>query len=135
MEERQSFYIGVKAIIKNDSGDILILKDAPRGKWEVPGGRIDKNQTIQQSLEREIQEEILGAKLVRLGPIIYVATGDFTVENEHKLFLAFHDATVKLPTELTLSREHTDFAWVNKTNLEDFEIFTTDKKAIEIAFN
>lgn len=133
MSERQPFYIGIKGIIKNEAGDVLILKDTSRGKWEVPGGRIDKGQSITDSFSREIEEELPGAKLVSLGEVIHVAQGDFLVEDGHKLFLVFHLAKVSLPDVLALSDEHSESAWVNQSNLSDYPIFTTDQVAIELS--
>ena len=133
MSERQSYYVGIKGIIKNEAGDVLILKDASRGKWEVPGGRIDKDQSIIDSFSREIEEELPGAKLISLNEVIHVAQGDFLVENEHKLFLAFHLAKVSLPDVLVLSDEHSELAWVNQSSLSNYPIFTTDQAAIEIS--
>ena len=131
MSARQSFYVGIKGIIKNDAGDVLILKDASKGKWEVPGGRVDKDQSIVNSFSREIEEELPGAKLVSLDEVIHVAQGDFLVEDEHKLFLAFHLAKVSLPDILVLSDEHTDSAWVNLSTVANYSIFTSDLAAIE----
>ena len=127
---RQSFYIGVKAVI-SQAGKVLILKDKPRSKWELPGGRIDGNQTIEESLIRELAEEIPGAKLVKLGELLHAAAGDFTVENNHRLCLLFYAAEVALPSKIELSDEHTEFAWVDRDTFQDYELFASDKSAIE----
>ncbi len=133
MSERQSYYVGIKGIIKNEAGRVLILKDASKDKWEIPGGRIDKDQSITDSFSRELEEELPGAKLIRLGRVIHVAQGDFVVENNHKLLLVFYLAQVTLPETLVLSDEHTGSAWVNEDDLVNYSIFTTDQAAIELS--
>jgi 8-oxo-dGTP pyrophosphatase MutT (NUDIX family) len=132
-EDRQSFYIGVKAVI-SQAGKVLILKDKPRSKWELPGGRIDGSQTIEESLRRELTEEIPGADLVKLGDILHAATGDFTVENNHRLCLLFYKAEVNLPDKIELSDEHTEFVWVDKSSYTEYELFSSDNAALAKAF-
>ena len=51
----------VAALIKNDN-KVLIAKRATGnsnvyGKWEFPGGKVEKNETEETAIEREIKEE------------------------------------------------------------------------------
>jgi len=53
--------IVVAALIKKD-GKVLIAKRATGdenafGKWEFPGGKVEKNETEENAIEREIKEE------------------------------------------------------------------------------
>lgn len=52
----------VAAIIKNKDGKILIaqrnLKKAQGGLWEFPGGKIEKGETKEEAIIREIKEEL-----------------------------------------------------------------------------
>ena len=51
----------VAAIIKNEGGKILIakrnLKKSQGGLWEFPGGKIEKDETREEAIIREIKEE------------------------------------------------------------------------------
>jgi ADP-ribose pyrophosphatase YjhB (NUDIX family) len=127
---RQSFYIGVKGIVTTSQG-VLILKDAPRGKWELPGGRIDAGQSIEDAFIREINEEVPGTTNPKLERLLFAAQGDFIVENDHKLCLLFYAASADLPETLQLSDEHTDQAFVTADTLSNFDLFSTDKEALE----
>ncbi len=59
------FHLGIKAIIRNEEGKILLLKvnlktlKGYQGEpyWDIPGGRIHKDSTIEETLRREVQEE------------------------------------------------------------------------------
>lgn len=128
MSGRQAFYVGVKAIIQGDGG-VLILKDNAHGKWELPGGRIDQNQTIEEALMRELKEEA-GASFEKLGNVIHVGFGDNIVENGHKLFLVYFAVQAQLPADIPLSREHSQFAWAAKDNLDDFEMYRNEHIAL-----
>lgn len=57
----QIFQIGIKGIIRNSAGDILLLQgyiDTQEGWWDIPGGRMDPGETFEQTLSRELLEEI-----------------------------------------------------------------------------
>jgi 8-oxo-dGTP diphosphatase len=133
MNERQSYYIGAKGLIKNSQGKVLIIKDVETGRWELPGGRIDKKQSIEEAFRREIAEELPGSVVKNFGNIVYAAQGDFTVEDDHKLMLLFFSADVKVPDSTELSHEHTELAWVNSQSVDDYQIYASDKAAIKLA--
>lgn len=133
MSNRQSYYIGVKGIIQDQDGRVLILKDSSTGKWEVPGGRMDENQTIEEAFSREIGEEIEDASLEEFGGLLFAAQGAFKVENAHKLLLIFYSVKVRLPSKLTLSSEHMDSAWVDEQSLSNYALYPSDKAAVTIA--
>lgn len=135
MIDRQSYYVGVKGIIRNSSGQVLILQDSGSKKWELPGGRIDRGGGIESSFAREITEEIKGARLVHFGKLVHAAQGDFFVENLHKLLLLFYLVETKLPKTIVLSQEHLASEWIDKQSLDKYEIYGTDKAAINLVFS
>lgn len=59
------FFHGIKGLIQNDKGKVLLLRTLVEEKdgtkrtyWDIPGGRIDRGETIEAALRREIREEI-----------------------------------------------------------------------------
>ena len=50
----QLFQIGIKAIIRNDENQILLLKN--KDYWDIPGGRMDQGEDITAALLRELNE-------------------------------------------------------------------------------
>jgi 8-oxo-dGTP pyrophosphatase MutT (NUDIX family) len=58
----QLFQIGVKGLIRNESGKILMVRipawSGNPGHWDLPGGRMDPGETFLQTLKRELEEEI-----------------------------------------------------------------------------
>ena len=54
--------ITVKGVVFNKKGEVLLLKRSMEdksnsGKYDLPGGSIEKNETIERALMREIKEE------------------------------------------------------------------------------
>ncbi len=48
------------AVIENNGGGILLLqegKEGIRGTWDLPGGSLDKGESITECAERELEEE------------------------------------------------------------------------------
>ena len=75
--------ITVKAVVINPDGQVLILKRAKdnntnAGKWDIPGGLLEFNETVEDVLKREVLEET-GLE-VKVGPVIRIC--EFPKESE-----------------------------------------------------
>ncbi len=64
------FNVGVLAVILNESGEILLLNHVVRSgqTWGLPGGWINKGESIDTAIKRELDEET-GLKIEQLGLI------------------------------------------------------------------
>lgn len=71
--------ISVKTIICHNH-KILLLQDL-KGKWELPGGRIDFGESPIDALKRELNEE-LGCKNVKVGEFVDLWSFFADVEKE-----------------------------------------------------
>ncbi|GAC1391301.1 MAG: hypothetical protein NVSMB46_03310 [Candidatus Saccharimonadales bacterium] len=58
----QIFQVGIKGIIKNDQGEILMVHipkwSGNNAHWDLPGGRMDSGENFLDTLRRELIEEI-----------------------------------------------------------------------------
>ena len=52
------FRISLKAVVINDEGKILIVKETGRDWWDIPGGGLDHGESIKEALIRELHEEV-----------------------------------------------------------------------------
>jgi 8-oxo-dGTP pyrophosphatase MutT (NUDIX family) len=115
MNQEQSYYLGIKGIIKNSSAKILLLKHQ-QGYWDFPGGRVNPDETPEQTLLREVKEETgltnlndIKARSMVLSPIQIKCPDKQT----HGLIFWYHTCTHMQDTTIRLSDEHTDYWWAN----------------------
>jgi ADP-ribose pyrophosphatase YjhB (NUDIX family) len=105
--------VGVKALLKNNDGKILLLKRSEekygktRGSWDIPGGRIDPGSELMANLKREIDEE---TKLMLTSEPQLIAAQDIMPPERHIVRLTYTAHTKGEPV-LDLS-ESTDYRWV-----------------------
>jgi ADP-ribose pyrophosphatase YjhB (NUDIX family) len=64
------YRLSIKAIIFNDAGEILFVKESGRDWWDLPGGGMDHGGDIKAAIAREMKEEVN-------------LTGDFTYRIAH----------------------------------------------------
>lgn len=108
--------ITVKTVIINPKGQVLIIKRADddytnASKWDLPGGLLEFNETVEEVLQREVLEET-GLK-IKVGPIIRVCeffkdSELFKKEKRSLRFIAYSQND-----EVKLSEEHSKFLWLD----------------------
>ncbi|MCK5080662.1 MAG: nucleotide exchange factor GrpE [Candidatus Moranbacteria bacterium] len=105
----------IKVAIIRDNKEVLLLKRSKKslnsGKWDLPGGHLDKGETIREAIIREVQEET-GLE-IEVGEIL--GTTEFSKEakqfKEEKRglrYLAYYKSG-----EVKISGEHQDHKWLS----------------------
>ncbi len=115
------------AIIQKDN-KILIAqrrKDKNLGlKWEFPGGKIDKNETPEECLSRELKEEF-GIK-TKVGK--FITNSIYKYPNIEIDLMAYY--VDYLDGEFKLI-DHERIEWVSKDNLKEFDFAEADIPIID----
>ena len=115
------------AIIQKDN-KILIAqrrKDKNLGlKWEFPGGKIDKNETPEECLTRELKEEF-GIK-TKVGK--FITNSIYKYPNIEIDLMAYY--VEYLDGEFKLI-DHERIEWVSKDNLKEFDFAEADIPIID----
>ncbi len=115
------FFVGVKGLIVQDN-KLLLLKKSKRDYikqsfWDLPGGRMDAQEKPKQTLERELKEELIGIKQIRVQDLVWAYRVPYKVEKDSNLFLIYYLVQADV-TETKLSPEHVEKKWVS---LDEFE--------------
>lgn len=54
-----TFYrVSLKVVIRNEIGEVLVVKEGTSDTWSLPGGGWDHEETEHEALSRELKEEI-----------------------------------------------------------------------------
>ncbi len=132
MAKNKLFNVGVKAIITKDD-KILIVRHG-KGFWEVPGGRIDANESIEQTLHRELREELPNIKSIVLGKVIDARRLHKDIQDNVSLVLVFYSVTADFDGKVKLSDEHTEYKWASQKDAHKL-VYDSCKVAILSAFS
>jgi 8-oxo-dGTP pyrophosphatase MutT (NUDIX family) len=114
----------------DEDGRVLLIKRAPDlwvdpGRWELPGGKMEHGELLDDALTREVREET-GLE-VRVGDPVHVC--QFTVEPFWVTCITF--ACERAGGEVTLSEEHGDFAWVVPEELAQVDLASNTQDQLE----
>lgn len=52
------FRISIKCLIRDSKGNVLVVKENNRTWWDLPGGGMDHEESIEQAVRRELIEEV-----------------------------------------------------------------------------
>jgi 8-oxo-dGTP pyrophosphatase MutT (NUDIX family) len=52
------YRISIKGLIRNNKGEVLVVKETGRDYWDLPGGGMDHRETIEHGIARELKEEV-----------------------------------------------------------------------------
>lgn len=52
------FRLSIKALIKNENNEVLVVKENNRNSWDLPGGGMDHSESIKDAIARELREEV-----------------------------------------------------------------------------
>lgn len=58
--------VGVRVLVFNSKGEVLLVKHTYRGSYFLPGGRVDKGESLEDCARREVFEET-NIKIDQLG--------------------------------------------------------------------
>ncbi len=107
----KTFFVGAKALIIRDGNVLLVRGTGNRDFWDVPGGRIDDDENILQTLDRELHEELPNIKNYTVDRLVHAERIHRNVEGDVSLVLLFHLVEAEFDGEPQISEEHTEAAW------------------------
>lgn len=101
-----NFIKTVFAIIKDDQWRILSMYNAKREMRQLPGGKVDAGETLEQALAREIQEEIWVDAIV--GKKLWVVK---RILNKKPWLTHFFEVTISWEPSLQEKDKHQKLQW------------------------
>jgi 8-oxo-dGTP diphosphatase len=128
--------VAAKAVIVNDTGSILILREAITygdgtqiGRYGLPGGRIEPGERFEDGLLREVKEEVG----LHVAPLYPVFVGEWHPDIKgvpHQIIAVFVACKIK-SGNVVLSEEHDKFEWVKPRQRKQYDIMDPDWEVID----
>ena len=122
--------LAASATIFKDGYLLLVRRahDPGRGRWSVPGGRVEHGESLEQAVHREVAEETgLHIDIISLAGIREVLPRDGALG--HYVVLSY--AATWRGGEVMLNDEHDDFKWIAPDDLDP--VAATDGLAVIVA--
>jgi 8-oxo-dGTP diphosphatase len=115
MNLEKPYIVSVYAVIRNEKGEFLLLRRSENsrtnpGKWDLPGGKVNPDESLKEGVVREVWEET-GISIV---PGDIAGEVNFELPKKRVIAIVFNGGYVV--TDVKLSDEHREYAWVS---LED----------------
>lgn len=111
--------VGVKALLFVGEKCLIVKRvETTHEYWDVPGGRIDDDERLMETLERELREELPTIRNFRVGEIVGAYRFSKNITNDRGLVLLFYKVEAE-NFEIVLSDEHTEYKWITKENIEE----------------
>ncbi|HSX16682.1 MAG TPA: NUDIX hydrolase [Patescibacteria group bacterium] len=129
--------IAAKAVIVNDEGKVLVLREAATykdgtnvGKYHVPGGRLDPGEAFLDGLAREIKEET-GLTAEPLYPLHVDEWRPVIHDVPHHIIAVFMLCKLKGSGDAVVSDEHDEAEWIDPENSGGLDLLPAEARALE----
>lgn len=122
--------IVVCALIENDKGQIFCCKRGPgralEGYWEFPGGKVESNESFEETIVREIKEELKSDIM----PVKYLGVSNYTYPDMPPYMgfkITMHGYKCKLIKGDLMLSEHVEKAWKTVEEMKNMKFAEADK--------
>ncbi|OYX43795.1 hypothetical protein B7Y94_01085 [Candidatus Saccharibacteria bacterium 32-49-12] len=113
------YRVSIKGLIRNPDGKVLVVKEAGRTWWDLPGGGMDHDENIKSALAREMHEEVGLIGNFTYKVIAVDNPGFLSHENVWQLRLIFEVVPETLPSEA--GNDADEIHYINPSELKDSE--------------
>ena len=111
-------------IMYNSEGKFLLGLRKKGQVWEFPGGKVNKDESFEKALKREILEELS----ININIITKIASEKF---KDEKINVKVHYFLCEKLDEDIFLLEHEDMKWVIKKDLLNFKLTPGDSKIVK----
>tara|TARA_R110002111_G_scaffold135889_1_gene201813 strand:- start:32 stop:490 length:459 start_codon:yes stop_codon:yes gene_type:complete len=140
MVKEDVFHLGVKALIIDRDGRVLLLQRnvKVKEKWDLPGGRVQKGERPEETLQREVYEETGLQKLHSINFVTMELTA-FRIprssDGEVGLIFSIYQCDLMEEKPIVLSEEHVDFQWITPCKAAHLLESTYPQRVIDVLLN
>lgn len=127
--------LDTRAAIFNENDEILLVREANSGKWNMPGGWCDDNQTVMSNVIKEVREEAC----MHVNPVKFIALVDRNRSNTPKFSYGILKAFVECTQgagQFLPNLETTQRKWFreNEIPVDELRLSTNTPSQIAMCF-
>jgi len=132
ISDDQLHVVAVTGFLYRD-GKFIILKRSEKeiqspGKWTVPGGKVERGDTILEALEKEIKEE---TGLETEKEFEFLGDSEFTRPDGYHVVVPRFLCRAKSGEVNIDKNDFTDHAWISLDEIGNYDLIPGVKKALE----
>ena len=128
--------VSIKGFLCRDK-KVLLLKtpenDKNDGTWELPGGRMDFGESVEQAFSREMKEE-LGFEKAVMGKLLNSWSFMSVREGIDYHFIIFDFEIYSDESKIKLSDEHDEYRWIGEGEFEKLNMREGHKETLRKYF-
>jgi 8-oxo-dGTP diphosphatase len=110
-------HVGVKGVIRvGDKCLVLRRNDGTLTYWDAPGGRVDDDESLTETLTRELSEELPCLKNYQIGKVVDAYRLGKNIKDGRGLVFIFYRVDAE-PFEVELTDVHEGYVWVTKDDV------------------
>src|ERR1035437_9513884 len=106
MPDKYSHRVSIKALLFDENGKLMLIRDED-GRWDLPGGSMEHGENFEQTLKREIKEE-MGVDCEILDPKPFIVWSGQSTPEIWRVLIGFK--TKLLSDKFIHSDEFTEYA-------------------------
>lgn len=116
----------VAAVIKNKNKILAVQRGYGefRGRWEFPGGKIEKDEKREDALKREIKEELD----IEINVLDFLVTVNYDYPKFH---LIMHTYLAEISSGEINLLEHLDMKWLEKEKIGNVDWLEADLDIVD----
>ncbi|MEM7328571.1 MAG: NUDIX domain-containing protein [Pseudomonadota bacterium] len=103
--------LGARAVVENQAGEILLVRHTYARGLFLPGGGVERGETVQQTIRKELEEEG-GVRLLTDAVQVRIYSNHHIMKNDHVVL--FHvSAEAWQPCGDPIGREISEIVWAD----------------------
>lgn len=108
----------VYGLVKNENGEILSVHNIKHNTWSLPGGAVEKNESLKDAVIREFFEET--GFDIEVENIVAINEGKILNHNNHALFITFSCKIIGGTLTNNSPEEISEIKWLKSNEIDNY---------------
>lgn len=120
--------LGVRGVVENSEGEVLLVKHTYVAGWHFPGGGVERGETLYDAIRKELAEEA-GVEPVGLPELVAIYSNEQVFKGDHVALFRVRDWQA---CEMTAHHEIAETGWFRPDALPEGTVGGALRRAAEL---